>query len=354
MEDDEKSGSAHIIKTYLVDEDKYRFGNTQIFFRAGQVAYLEQLRTEIRRKYIVTVQSMVRCFIYHHKFQRLKRVALSIQRHGRGYLARKKAQDIRKNRAAIVIQKSVRGWLCRHRFGRIQRSILLLQTHARGLLAREKFAVTLNNHKATAIQRYCRGFLARRVFEERRRRIVICQAAVRRFLARRLFKRMKAEARTISHIQKMYKGLENKIISLQQRIDELNKINGHLKQKTNEIPELKEKLMKTKSYESDLKSVRALVADKERNIEELIKQFEAERDEKMLILDERANAENEWAKKKQELVVENEALLTSIKNLQTQDSEPTGKLIGINYKFCMWMVTGLRYPTIPHEYLLCS
>lgn len=303
----------------VVDEDKCRFGNTQIFFRAGQVAYLELIRTDIRRKYIVIVQSMVRRFICYKTFQRLRKTALAIQSYGRGYMARKRAQAIRENRAAIVIQCRVRGWLCRQRYQRIQRSILLLQTHARGVIARQKFAIALNNFKATEIQRYCRGYLARKAFEARRQCIVKCQATIRRFLARRLFKKMKAEAKTISHIQKMYKGLENKIISLQQKIDELNKTNSVLKQKTFEIPELKAQLLKAKSFESDLKALRALLLEKEQSIEELTKRFEAERDEKLLILDERANDEHLWKKETQQLIAGKESLQAQIKELHKQE-----------------------------------
>lgn len=38
MGDDEKTACHYIVETYLVDDDKYRFGHTQIFFRAGQVS----------------------------------------------------------------------------------------------------------------------------------------------------------------------------------------------------------------------------------------------------------------------------------------------------------------------------
>jgi myosin-5 len=44
---------------------------------------------------------------------------------------------------------------------------------------------------------------------------------VRRWLARRLYKKLKQEARSVEHVKKLNKGLENKIISLQQKIGEL-------------------------------------------------------------------------------------------------------------------------------------
>lgn len=84
-----------------------------------------------------------------------------------------------------------------------------------------------------------RGWLARRNYQKERRHVIICQAAIRRFLARRLYKKLKIEARSIEHVKKLNKGLENKIISLQQRIDEINKVNSELKVAQNENNELR-------------------------------------------------------------------------------------------------------------------
>jgi myosin-5 len=84
-----KATCTNIARNWLQDDDKYRFGHTQIFFRAGQVAYLEQLRSDLRRKYIVIVQSAIRRFIYRRRYLRLKRTALGLQAHVRGLLARR-------------------------------------------------------------------------------------------------------------------------------------------------------------------------------------------------------------------------------------------------------------------------
>lgn len=133
--------------------------------------------------------------------------------------------------------------MCRTRYLKLRYSICGIQQYARGMLARLRFRIAMDNYKATQVQRYIRGYLVRREYRKKIAHIIKCQAVVRGFLARRLYKRMKAEARTISHMQKMYKGLENKIISLQQKIDELNRENNLLKSKTLEIGDLKLVLM---------------------------------------------------------------------------------------------------------------
>jgi len=238
---DMKLSCRNIVMKWIQDEDKYRFGNTQIFFRAGQVAFLEQVRANLRKKYITIVQSVVRRFVYRRQFLRIQKVINGIQKHARGYLARERTQKMREARAGLILSKYARGWLCRRRYLRLRHSISGIQTYARGMLARNKFHAMRDHYRAVQIQRFVRGALARRAYQKRRRNIIICQAAIRRFLARRKFKRMKAEAKTISHMENKYMGLENKIISMQQRIDELNRDNSNLKHKTSEISVLKYK-----------------------------------------------------------------------------------------------------------------
>lgn len=286
-----------------------------------QVALLEQIRTETRKKYIILVQSMVRRFCARKKFLRNKQLALNLQRYCRGYLARCKAQSIRRERAILVIQRNVRGWLCRVKYHRILRSILLIQTHSRGLLSRRAFAIKMNNYKATVIQRYCRGYLARKAFNERKRKIIVCQSAVRRFLARRQYKKLKAEARTITHMQKMYKGLENKIISLQQKIDELTKSNQQLSKQAAEVPELNKKLESIKTIHDELSKYKSIANEYESQIQTLNRQLDEERDEKLAALDEKAKEEAEFKQKFFEISVENEHLSREIASLKENEQK---------------------------------
>lgn len=106
----------------------------------------------------------------------------------------------------------------------------------------------------------------------------------------------------------MYKGLENKIISLQQRIDELNKDNTKLKQRTAEIPELKTKLATHRAVEADLKAHSIQLAEKNAFIEQMSLQLEKEQDEKMSLLLSRENEHELWEHSKETMRLENESL----------------------------------------------
>ncbi|XP_052893039.1 unconventional myosin-Va isoform X5 [Anopheles moucheti] len=288
-----KATCTNIVRNWLHDEDKYRLGNTQIFFRAGQVAYLEQVRSDTRKKHIIVVQSLIRRFVCRRRYLRLKQTALGLQRHARGMLARKRADNLRKNRAAIIIQRYTRGWLQRKKYLQIRNAVWGLQTRARGYMARRKFHEVLDNYKATQIQRFCRGYLARRRYRARLANIIKCQSAIRRFLARRAFKRLKAEARTVAHIQKMYKGLENKIIELQQRQDVLSKENVALKKQNAEVVEMRQKLEGMKRLENELKLLQLQLVQKDEKLMLSIRQLEGERDEKMQLLEEKQREEED-------------------------------------------------------------
>lgn len=61
----------------------------------------------------------------------------------------------------------------------------------------------------------------RRKYQRTLRQIIIVQSAVRKWMARRLYKKLRQEARSVEHVKKLNKGLENKIISLQQKIEQL-------------------------------------------------------------------------------------------------------------------------------------
>lgn len=146
---------------------------------------------------------------------------------------------MRQNAAATTIQRYMRGWLHRKRYVQAKKSALAIQRYGRGFITRRKFAEELKNYKVTVIQRYCRGYLARKRYNEKIKGIVKVQSCIRRFLAKKKFRALKAEARSISHLQTKYKGLENKIIELQQKVDTTTKENNSLKTQNANIPELR-------------------------------------------------------------------------------------------------------------------
>lgn len=68
----------------LQDSNKYKFGRTKIFFRAGQVAYLEKLRLDRLRGSCVTIQKHVRGWSQRRRYLRMREAAIVLQQYIRG------------------------------------------------------------------------------------------------------------------------------------------------------------------------------------------------------------------------------------------------------------------------------
>lgn len=73
----------------LQDPDKFQFGKTKIFFRAGQVAYLEKLRADKFRYACIKIQKTVRGWLQRIRYRKIRKTAITLQRYGRGYMARR-------------------------------------------------------------------------------------------------------------------------------------------------------------------------------------------------------------------------------------------------------------------------
>lgn len=75
--------------TNLQDEDKYKYGKTKVFFRAGQVAFLERLRSDKMKACLVILQKTVRGYLARKHYLKLLNATKLLQRVARGFLARR-------------------------------------------------------------------------------------------------------------------------------------------------------------------------------------------------------------------------------------------------------------------------
>jgi myosin-5 len=86
------------------DEDKYAFGKTKIFFRAGQVALMEKWRIDRLNHSASIIQKFIKMFIYRRQYLKKRAIALKIQTAARAFLARKKLRGLKEQAAATKIQ----------------------------------------------------------------------------------------------------------------------------------------------------------------------------------------------------------------------------------------------------------
>ncbi|XP_058012453.1 unconventional myosin-Va [Ahaetulla prasina] len=136
---DRKQTCKNVLEKLILDKDKYQFGKTKIFFRAGQVAYLEKIRADKLRAACIRIQKTIRGWLMRKKYLRMRKAAITIQKYVRGYQARCLAMFLRRTKAAIIIQKFQRMVAARKRYQHIRAATITLQSHLRGYIARKKY-----------------------------------------------------------------------------------------------------------------------------------------------------------------------------------------------------------------------
>lgn len=218
--------------------DKYQLGLSKIFFRAGMLALLENLRTTRLNESAVMIQKNLRCKYYRRKYLAARHSILQLQAWARGYHARQIAQETRRNKAATTIQKVWRGYKERTKFQDIRNNIILLQGVTKGFLCRKKIMETRVGNAAVTIQRSWRTRRQLRSWRQYRKKVVIIQSLWRGKKARREYKTIREEARDLKQIS--YK-LENKVVELTQSLGTMKRENKAL-------------LAQVENYENQLKS----------------------------------------------------------------------------------------------------
>uniref|UniRef100_A0A7N8X613 Myosin VA n=1 Tax=Mastacembelus armatus TaxID=205130 RepID=A0A7N8X613_9TELE len=244
---DKKQTCRNLLEKLIEDQDKYQFGKNKIFFRAGQVAYLEKLRSDKLRMACVRIQKTIRCWLARKKYLRMRKSAIIIQRHVRGYQARCYVQFLRRTRAAVVIQKNVRMWLTRRQYRQQRSAAITLQCFLRAYMARKQYYKLIFEKKAVVIQRWVKGWLTRQHYRRIMAAVVLLQSCARRMKAKKELKKLKVEARSVEHYKKLNIGMENKIVQLQHKINEQHKENRELSERLSAVE-------KTQSMEREKQS----------------------------------------------------------------------------------------------------
>uniref|UniRef100_A0A8D3CL68 Myosin VA n=1 Tax=Scophthalmus maximus TaxID=52904 RepID=A0A8D3CL68_SCOMX len=335
---DKRLTCRNVLEKLVEDQDKYQFGKTKIFFRAGQVAYLEKLRADKLRAACIRIQKTIRCWLARKKYLRKRCAAITIQRFTRGYQARCLAKFMRRSQAATVIQKYQRMCVEKKRYRQKQAAALAMQTILRGYMARQKYQGLLRQHMAVIIQKRIRGWLARCWYKRCLESIVYLQCCIRRMRARRELKKLKIEARSVEHFKKLNKGMENKIMQLQRKVDEQSKemrltnerLNGLETSYSAESERMRGELSRLRGVEEDAKNKTIQVTSLLEELERLRKELSVTQKEKKTIEDWAHTYRNEMEKMVSELKEQNGSLKKDKDDLnrliQEQSQQMTEKM----------------------------
>ncbi|MEQ2298382.1 hypothetical protein AMECASPLE_004688, partial [Ameca splendens] len=232
-QDQTQASCRQALPQLIPDTDQYCFGKTKVFFRAGQVAVLERLRSERLRVAAVIIQSHVKGWLARTRYSRILWAAATIQRYNRGALARRLALTLRYTKAAMVIQKTYRMLMVRQIFLMIRSATVTIQAFTRGTLARHRYRQLMVERAAVLLQARVRGWLTKEAYRRVRAAVVFMQCCVRRKASRRELLRLKAEARSVEKYRELNKGMEVKLMQLQLRVDQQARESSALRETLN-------------------------------------------------------------------------------------------------------------------------
>ncbi|KAM8781038.1 unconventional myosin-Vc isoform 2-T2 [Rhynchonycteris naso] len=250
-----------VLHRLIQDSNQYQFGKTKIFFRAGQVAYLEKLRLDKLRQGCVVIQKHIRGWLQRKRFLRVRQAALVIQQYFRGQRTVRRAVTaaaLKEAWAAIVIQKYCRGYLVRSLYQLIRVATIIVQAYTRGFLARRKYRKMLEEHKAVILQKYARAWLARRRFQSIRRFVLNIQLTYR---VQRLQKKLEDQNKEnhglvekLTSLAAVRAGDVEKIQKLESELDRAAAHKRNYEEKGKKYKAaVEEELAKLQKYNSELK-----------------------------------------------------------------------------------------------------
>ncbi|XP_030629185.1 unconventional myosin-Vc [Chanos chanos] len=244
---DKKQTCKTVLQRLIPDSDQYKFGRTKIFFRAGQVAYLEKLRLDRLRGACVTIQKHVRGWLQRRRFQRMRQAAIILQQYIRGKREIRRmvtAAMLKQVWAAVVIQRYCRGFLVRRLYHHLCAATVTIQAFIRGWLARKRYKKMVVEHKALVLQKYARAWLARRRFQTMRRLVLNVQLSYR---VQQLRKKLEEQSKESRGLMERLTGLAS---AHAQGVDRVQALETELSKAANERASL-EKQEKRSKEETD-------------------------------------------------------------------------------------------------------
>ncbi|KAJ2997285.1 Myosin type-2 heavy chain 1 [Globomyces sp. JEL0801] len=217
---DAKTLTQDILKSAIQVPNRFELGLTKVFFRAGQLAFLEKIRSIKETAFAVLGQKNFKRNRDRKLFLKKRNAAILIQKTIRGYLARKLVKQMRRDAAIILIQKTFRRIITRRRFLKLRASAKKIQRLWRRYMYKRNQFKNNQTKAATKIQSVYRMYKTRKSFKRLRNATIAVQAAYRGRKARAQYKLMKAEARSVGKLKETNYRLENKLFEVSQSLDQ--------------------------------------------------------------------------------------------------------------------------------------
>jgi myosin-5 len=214
---DPKVLTAKICAQTIKGENKFEMGLTKVFFRAGQLAFLEKIRSEKFTKIVVLIQKNVIRGYHQRRYKKMLESAKMIQSAWNEYL---KVREYRINRnkfAAITIQKNWRTSVVRKQFTKTRKAALVLQSAYTSYVTRRDADLIARSNAANLIASAYKMFKVTQESGKKLNDIIKVQSLFRGRKARRAFRKEKAELG--GKLKETNYKLDAKVFELSQALD---------------------------------------------------------------------------------------------------------------------------------------
>ncbi|KAI5013652.1 hypothetical protein ZWY2020_037182 [Hordeum vulgare] len=307
-------GNNEITSTKMILEKAnlvgYQIGKTKVFLRAGQMAELDALRTEVLGLSAKKIQTKVRSFLSRKKYVHLRTCAAHLQAVCRGTITRRLYENLRRQAGALRIQTRYRMRQERNKFRDLCSASTTIQCGLRGMAARKKLRFCRQTKAAVIIQTRCRCHLARSRYVKILKATLNTQCAWRGRIARKELRQLKMAAKETGALQAAKSKLEKEVEELTWRLQVEKRIRSDLE-------EAKEaKIQENKKLQSQLQELQQQFKETKELLKKEQETSKAASEKVALVPEIRVDATQV-----NELTAENEKLKTLVTSLETKIEE---------------------------------
>ncbi|KAH9650524.1 Myosin2 [Citrus sinensis] len=234
----------------------YQIGKTKVFLRAGQMAELDSRRTQVLGQSAIIIQSKVRSYFAHKRFNLLRCAAIQIQTLCRGQNGRYQYERMRRQAASVKIQKYSRMCLARKDYHKLRSSAISIQTGLRGMAAHNDLRLMKQTKAAIVIQSQYRQYLGRYRYLQMKKAAIVVQCAWRGKVARGELRKLKMAAKETGALQAAKSKLEKEVEELTWRLQLEKRMRADLEEaKTQENAKLKSALQEMQQQFEETKTL---------------------------------------------------------------------------------------------------
>ncbi|CCF60415.1 hypothetical protein KAFR_0K00600 [Kazachstania africana CBS 2517] len=177
-----------------IKEEKYQIGKTKIFFKAGMLAFLENLRKAKLTWLCVIIQKKIRGRLCRLHYLKTLESIRSLQNLVKTKLVREEVIAQLKLRAATFIQSYIRGKNTYSLYRETLTGTLKIQSKIRSVLVKRERERKRRANAAIFVQRKIKTFRQRNKFMQLQKNVITVQSFVRRAQAMKEFAKLKEES----------------------------------------------------------------------------------------------------------------------------------------------------------------